>query len=321
MYSITAVRRSRPLQNIFAAITCTLALATPALAKWHYVLSDYPGAADTLFLGLNDRGIAVGFSSGFTNVADIPFYYRPRTQAYTPIPTISGFEATEVWNINDSDTVVGIAHSLDYSVETAFTRDANGNVHLLSHPGFPYSEGQGINDEGMVVGEAWNADYSEATGFLYNPADHSYIDFMPSVDTEVHGINSHGEVAGMVTLSAGTAYANSPAGNYGFIRTIGGSITLFRVNGMDTYARAINEEGVVAGEVFDASGNASGFVIAPDGLATHCRRAPTHYRSVTVPLLLVPGQAQTYVQAVTGEGSLAGVTIDADGGTHGFVAN
>jgi agmatine/peptidylarginine deiminase len=42
---------------------------------------------------------------------------------------------------------------------------------------------------------------------------------------------------------------------------------------------------------------------------------------VMAPLLLVPGQAQTYVQAVTGEGSLAGVTIDADGGTHGFVAN
>jgi hypothetical protein len=303
-------------------VACAVAafvLSAPAFAAYDYTLSDYPGAPVTVFLGLNNRGEVGGNAQGFTNGAVIPFYYDARMGQYTPIAALTDFDVTEVWNINDWGTTVGIAHSLDYSVETAFIRDSNGNYTLLPHPGLPYSEAQGLNNAGVVVGEAWNADYSQAIGFIYDPADRSFIDMMPSSDTEVHGINSRGEVVGEVTLAAGTAYANSPAGNYGFYRATNGAITLFRVDGMDTYARAINDAGVIAGEVFDSGGNATGFVFTLGDAANH-RRGTTRYESLKVPLLLVPGQTQTAIQAVTEEGNLAGVTVDASGAVHGFVA-
>ena len=302
-----------------AGAIAALILSAPALAGYDYTLSDYPGASVTVFLGLNNRGEIGGFAQGFTNVADIPFYYNVRTRQYTPIAALPGFDATEVWNINDFGTTVGIAHSVDYSVETAFVRDRSGNYTLLPHPGLPYSEAQGLNNAGMVVGEAYNADGSQSIGFMYNPADRSFTDFMPSPNTEVHGINSRGEVVGEVTLAAGTAFANSPAGSYGFYRATNGAITVFRVNGMDTYARAINNANVIAGEVFDSGGSATGFVVTLDDAANR-RGGTTRYKSITVHLLLVPGQAQTLIQAVTDEGNLAGVTVDASGAVHVFVA-
>jgi hypothetical protein len=88
---------------------------------------------------------------------------------------------------------------------------------------------------------------------------------------------------------------------------------------MDTYARAINDVGIIAGEVFDSGGNATGFVFTLGDAANH-RRGTTRYESLKVPLLLVPGQTQTAIQAVTEEGNLAGVTVDASGSVHGFVA-
>ena len=303
-------------------LACAVAasiLSAPALAAYQYTLSDYPGAPVTTFLGLNNRGEVGGTAQGFANGAQIPFYYDVRTRQYTPIATLTGFDVTEVWNINDWGTTVGIAHSLDYSVETAFVRDSNGKYTLLPHPGLPYSEAQGINDIGVVVGEAYNADYSQSVGFIYNPADRSFTDIMPSPYTEVHGINTLGEVVGEVTLAAGGAYANSLAGSYGFYRETNGAVTLFRVNGMDTYARAINDAGVIAGEVFDSGGSATGFVTTLGDAANH-RKGTTRYESVEVHLLLVPGQSQTLIQAVTEEGNLAGVTIDASGSIHGFVA-
>jgi len=293
-----------------------LLLSAPALAAPHYSFYDYPGAIATLFLGLNDRGVAVGFTP--LNSPEISFYFDIHRHVFTPIANIPGFDETEVWNVNDAGTTVGIAHADDYSTESAFFRDSDGNVTLLPHPGLPYSEAQGINDAGDVVGEAWNADWSQAVGYLYRPADGSFTDFLPSPDTEVHGINNKGEVVGSVQLDAGAAYKNSPAGGYGFYRSRNGAITFFLVDGMGPVPRSINDEGIVSGEIFEADGTIKGFVVAFDD--ANCVPGTAHFRAVHTSLIVAPGQVSTLVQAVTDRGETAGVVVDASGGTHGFVA-
>jgi uncharacterized membrane protein len=211
---------------------------------------------------------------------------------------------------------VGGAWSPDYSSETAFVRDRDGNYTLLSPPGWANSEAQGINDKGVVAGHAFSADYSQYAAFIYDPATRGYTFLMPSAYTLAHGVNARGDVVGFATLAAGAAYGGSPAGVYGWYRNTRGAITLFRVNGMDTYVRAINDVGVMGGFVEDSTtGIDTGFLA----------RVPedAHQGVVNVKataLIHIANEVSTPVEGVLDDGRVVGVALDAAGGLHGYVA-
>jgi hypothetical protein len=192
---------------------------------------------------------------------------------------------------------------------------------MLPHPGWANSEAQGINRSGVVIGHAYSADGSRYVGFIYDPRTHGFIDVMPSAYTLAHGINSNGDVVGFATLPAGVAYPDSPSGVYGWYRTVAGVITLFRVDGQDTYARAINDSGVIGGFVEDSvTGVDTGFLANAPNMREG-RPAGAPFSTVRSTLLVhIPGQVSTPVEAVLDDGRFAGVALDASGGLHGYTS-
>ena len=295
--------------------------SSAAQAPYRYSLHDYPGAGSTLFLGENFSGEIVGFAWGFASPPTISFSYRQHGDLFTPIATLPGYGEFDVWNVNDRGTMVGGVYTTDYSSETAFTRDHDGNIALLPVPGWPNSEAQAINRQGIVAGLAYNADATQYTGFMYDPAHQKFTFVMPSAYTLVHAVTSQGELVGLSILDAGVAYANAPAGTYGWYRAVNGAITLFRVNGIDTYARALNDDGLLGGFIEDpVTGIDTGF--STSFTPSPAKPGSRHFVALSLgqkKLVSISGQADTYVEAITSEGDLVGATIDNDGNIHGFI--
>lgn len=315
MFNRSGGRSATPTFATFVLVTALIG-AAPAHADYRYRLHQYPGAAPTLFLGFNARGKVAGFT-----FSGISFSYGVKADLFTPVANLPGYAEADVWNLNDAGTMVGGIWAPDYSTETAFIRDADGNYALLAVPGWANSEAQGINDSGIVVGQAYNADSTQYIGFIYDPAHKHYTLLMPASYTLVHGINARGEIIGLSILAAGWAYPGAPAGTYGWYRATNGTLTLFRGNGIDTYARAISDQGLIGGFLEDSTGQDTGFVT--DFHPASGKRGSRMFVALNVGprnLLKIPGTLDSYVEAITPEGDVAGAVIDNASAIQGFIA-
>src|SRR5258705_120475 len=112
-----------------------------------------------------------------------------------------------------------------------------------------------------------DGDIETFVGFIYDPASNTFTDitFPDGFFVFAQGINANGEIVGSVNFSsAGSAYPGSPPGRYGYLREPDGSTTLFRVNGLRTAARGINDAGLITGFV-NENGGSKGFVATLPG--------------------------------------------------------
>ena len=88
-----------------------------------------------------------------------------------------------------------------------------------------------------------------------NAATYVTIDVPGAIDTMPNAISEHGAVAG--TYCAGHCH--------GFVRAPDGTITTFDAGGLNTTARAINDEGTVTGDYGDTAERVAAFVRTADG--------------------------------------------------------
>src|ERR1035437_9976792 len=256
-----------------------LALTTPAASA--STIDSHQGTAysfrtiddpkDVTFnqlLGINDRGVTVGFASSMNNASMVndnhgfvdvngPF----RTTDY-PTHSPATPPADQNLGVNDSDVAVG------------FYTDANGSNH-----GYEYNIGENryspvidpslpgtsltaaaINDEGDVAGFYTNS-AGTTDGFLKTHHG-QFIDLAApgAASTMALGVSSRGEVVGVYTVGSGAAavmHGFTWTGQHGF-RTVDDphGIGTTTVNG-------VNDLGQLVGFYVDGNGNTDGFAATP----------------------------------------------------------
>ena len=200
---------------------------------------------------------------------------------------------------------MGYVYPPDDFIENGFVVTKNGEYQEFSVPWAAYTEARGINNRGVITGTAYFNGPGSA-GFIYDPEAGTYTEVLPSAYTETVGITTDGRVVGTVYLDAGASGPGAPAGQYGYLRAVNGALRYFRVNGEDTYARGISDEGKIVG-YFGALPfpQVTGFV----ALAIPARNQ-----------LQIPGAFGTLPQGISIEDVVSGAFIDGSGDKHGFIA-
>ena len=282
-----------------------------AQAGYNYTQIDYPGTPATQVFGVNKFGRVVG--NGETTTDFYPFVYDWKFNTLTDVAPADGFDITAVLGINDVGVMVGSVS--DASSESGFIRKPDGTYTFFTHPDATFfTQARAINLNGLVTGFRDTA--TGSAGFIYNPATDSFTDFADSLSTIAQGIDSVGRVVGSAYLADNEACNGAPAGNYGFIRAVDGSITYFRINGRDTTARGINDAGAIVGSVAGANaGEIFGYVINRKSFRYPCEAITVKQGA----LLQFPGYLQTVPEGITKAGDIVGILWDgAD--FHGFSA-
>ena len=147
-----------------------------------------------------------------------------------------GASLTEVFGINNSETIVGIYD------------DAAGNTHgflatpttgqSIDYPGAIETHPSKINDSGLVVGYYFDA-AGIPHGFSFKDGQYSPIDFPGAFDTAAYGVNRFGDIVGV--------YDGQDFITHGFLLHQGVFTTIdFPFNHV-TLATAINSAGSIVG--------------------------------------------------------------------------
>ncbi len=289
------------------------------MSEYRYTIVDYPGSTSAC-LSINAR-LDVICDALFNQ--EFPFVYNARSGRITlPAAAPPAGWSAAAFGINDSDTDVGYVYPPDDSIENGFVVTKNGEYREFSVPWAAYTEARGINSRGVIAGTAFFNGPGSA-GFIYDPEAGKYTEVLPSAYTETMGITTDGHVVGTVYLDAGSSGAGAPAGQYGYLRTANGSVTYFRVNGEDTYARGISDEGKIVG-YFGALPfpQVTGFVINVKQLRS-LKPPATGFVALAIPArnqLQIPGAFGTLPQGISTEGVVSGTFVDGSGDAHGFVA-
>ncbi|HEX4857859.1 MAG TPA: hypothetical protein VFV17_02500, partial [Usitatibacteraceae bacterium] len=249
-----------------AALALALTCAANAQAAFTITTFTYPGSVATRGWQINDMlqvATTAELASGTPAFAGAVYQFSSGTFTTLP-PFAPGVVASPV-GINNAAVTTGAAPDEVTGEGPGFLFGAAYST--FNYPGAVFTSGRGVNLAGKVTGY-WQAADDSVGGFIYDSIAHTYTDIViPGAQFMIpHGINAAGTVSGSVILSPGSAFAGAPGGQYGFIRAATGALTLYRVNGLPTRSRGINDSGRVAGWLTDAPGSSKGFVInAPSG--------------------------------------------------------
>jgi hypothetical protein len=306
-------RSALHLAQLALAGWCALAAATPAVA-YEYTSVEYPGALGTSLWGLNNSGTATGTAALADGISTAGFTLDTRKGTLTTLDeTTPGGYPFSPLGINEAGMLAGPLAITDEVSEGA-TRDKQAGYATFSIAGYATTVARAIGPSGLVSGYAID-DSGAWTGFLHDSksgADTLFLSGSPQVIPQ--GTNGRGLLVGSVALPADGAFPGSPAGQYGFVREPDDTITLFRVNGLPTRARGLNDSGTMVGFLGNTA-TAIGFVLpAPRGGG---------YRDLTAgpeAQLMVPDAAGTVPQSINNAGVVVGQWFDTLFNGIGFVA-
>jgi hypothetical protein len=167
---------------------------------------DFPGAAFTAVLGINNPGdfagtfvfppVATGIQQAFVNIGGTLTSF-----------SVPGAQATLAYDINDSKRLV-VGYYVDASgILHGYYRDANGALHFPIDPsGSVVTLLFGDNNRNWVVGR-----YTDASGvthglFFVPPNKFFTFDFPGSTFTSLNGISSQGNICGRYVDASGIAH-------------------------------------------------------------------------------------------------------------------
>ncbi len=284
----------------------------------------------TQLWSINNRGNALGFGSFDSGVTGFSFVYDPATGNYLRLPQPPGFDGitsfAQAVGINDAGVMTGA--TFEPTGIRSFTLK-DGVFTFFSIPGWAETNARTIGNPsaahpgGLVVGFVDDGVFetSESTnGFVYDPVTSASATLnTPSLFTIAHGQNVLGQIVGNI-FSDGSTLA---FGRWGLMFTpttgvdpmLGGTVNYFRVNGMRTAARGINDSGLIAAAVYDATGATQTFV----GTSNSFQRI--NVPGSTGPLcpdgFTLPG---TFPEHISNAGQVAGIFTDSACNTHGFIA-
>ncbi len=126
---------------------------------------EYPGAAWTIALGINNNGDIVGYYRQADPVRDRGFLYLRSQNAYFPIdyPGTGAIDNTYARGVNRAGQVVGDYYDRGAGMYRGFLKDGDTYV-AFDFPNATHTQPNGINDHGVIVG-SYN-DGSRGHGFL-----------------------------------------------------------------------------------------------------------------------------------------------------------
>jgi hypothetical protein len=236
-------------------------LTSPAFAEYSYQLVIPPGEKYANLFGINDAGKVAGAvfdDDGFL----YSFVYDMKSGAYTSLE--AGFSA---YGISNPGVMAGSNADGECTI-----RQKDGSFATFFPPSYtPGSScvGRGLNPDGRVNGFVVDED-DVWTGFIYDSVFGTYEEFLPSLQTIAHGINSQGQSVGSVFLFPGEAYPGSPPGRYAYLRQPDGTVKYFAINQSlpgQSRARGISSNGLLSGFfVNPATFEFTGYATAvPDG--------------------------------------------------------
>jgi uncharacterized membrane protein len=312
-----------------ASALVVLALSSVAQAWVSEIVNYPPPAKDTDLGGINNLGQAAGAASYYTVDATDPdnpivtpvppyaasFLYDTKMRTFLTLSQPPG-HVVQAFANNDAGVVVGSAVPNPLSTTpSGFILDTSG-YQFFVHPGYNQTVPRGVGPTGLVTGYATNLPSgSPEIGFIYDPVHNTFTDIAFPGGSRVfaQGINANGQVVGSVNFPANGAYPGSPQSRYSYLREPDGSTTLFRVNGLPTAARGVNDAGLITGFVIGDDGALTGFVATLPGRSV--------YQAVTIPstqLFVVP-DLDPAPQAINNGGRIVGFGTGDDGFQHGFV--
>jgi probable HAF family extracellular repeat protein len=185
---------------------------------------DFPGATETLLVGINNRGQIVGaFSTrdqivgrfNDLNNAAGSHGFLLDDGAFTPID-FPGALGTVAFGINDRGHIVGSFVDNRGAVH-GFLLDDGVFTHI-DVPGATLSTGNGITNRGQIVGTF--VDTSDvAHGYLLDNGRFTTIAPPGAMTTEAVGINDRGQIVGVFIDAAGVAHGFCAVFNKGFGRS------------------------------------------------------------------------------------------------------
>jgi hypothetical protein len=257
---------------VIGAVWFVLALLAPVPGAPHYAFTtvDYPGAATTRLVGLNDHLEIVGhyILPGAGQVRHAMKYVDGRFEALDP-DGILGSATSAANQINNRGDISGW-----YSA-VAGTRHgyilSNGIVRTIDYPGTDFTQVNGITDTGVIFGHFRDA-AGRFHGFILDGGTFTPLDVPGALNTFAFYINARGDVAGEWNAAAGEI-------GHGFVRTAKGDWISIDAPGAppnSTLAIGINDHQEVLGQCRQAD-NAGVFVgFFSDAAGTHGLIASPH---------------------------------------------
>ena len=269
----TAIRRAFVLA---AAVFSSSVFGDYVANRLDYVDPSNGAVANfTQLLSINNKGTAVGAASFDGSVTTFGFIYDPATGDYVRLPQPPGFDGITTFanptGINDVGVITG--STFEPTGSRGFILK-DGVFTFFSIPGWAETNARTIGNptaahvQGLVVGFVDDGvfDTTESTnGFVYDPNTSAFATInTPSLFTVAHGQNVFGQIVGNI-FADGSSLA---FGRWGFLLTpttgtdpmLGGTVSYFRVNDKGTRARGINDKGLIAASVQDATGNTQTYV-------------------------------------------------------------
>ncbi len=199
------------------------------LSTWN-MLPDIPDYAENQGYGINDDGVAVGYTLG-NPFGTLAWIWRPDSQSYSFFTAPGAREAsTYPFGINEEKQVVGWFIS------------------------FPHN---GL-ERGFLRKHRREEEYEDANEYENENGTYQNINVPDVLATAPAGINKSGKIAGW--------FFDANFNQYGFVRTSGGVFTAVNYPGSDggTQVNGINDHGVLCGNAFNfTSGLYQGFVAYP----------------------------------------------------------
>src|SRR6266446_1164320 len=331
MYTATRQQMARLAFSFVAAVFSNSVFADYVANQIDYIDTSNGSVANfTLLWSINNKGNALGTASFDLGTTSFSFVYDPDTGNYLRLPLPPGFDgitsdAGEI-GINDAGVMTGSTFE-PTSVRGFILKE--GVYTFFSIPGwaetFPRTIGNptAAHPEGLVVGyvdDGVFATSDSTNGFVYDPVTLAFTTLnTPSLLTIAHGQNALGQIVGSI-ISDGSPLA---FGAWGFLFTpttgadpmLGGTVSYFRANGMRTRARGINDNGLIAAAVSDATGAARTYVGTSSGFQQINVPGSTGPRCPDG--FTLPG---TFPEHISNAGQVAGQVTDTACNQHGFIA-
>jgi hypothetical protein len=230
-----------------------------------YANENVPGAVQTQVVGLNNRGVTVGFWSGQNTAsqmnANLGFYTWDGRFYSVAFPTrhTSSPPVNQLLGVNDADIAVGFwtdakgnPHGYTYSI-------AQRRFHSVIIPGGISDMATGINDAGAVSG-FYTGPGGVTRAFVKGPGGRiTRLTFPGAASTQAFGINDLGEVVGTYLTGSGD---NAKSFGFSWTRRAGfRSITAPGGRGRTTI-NGVNDAGDLVGFYVGPAGRTNGLLWA-----------------------------------------------------------
>jgi len=235
-------------------LVLSLLVSPPCMAQYSFTTADYPGAAITRLIGINDHGEMVGHYILSGQVRHAFKYSGGTFEALDPAGVLGTYESAAN-QINNRGDITGWYSDAPGRRHGYVLR--NGVVNTIDYPGATYTQVNGVSDTGIVFGHFRDA--AQVThGFLLQDGVFTQIDFPGAVNTFPYYVNARGDVSGNYNEGTG------PVG-HGFVLTTHGDWVGFDVPGApsnSTLAIGINDRRQILGYYRQTSGQLRTFLVA-----------------------------------------------------------